>query len=70
MTDRRDVPSVVFAPHVLKNGKRVHSAKPDAFYDLVEARSKGPYLEMFARRGRPGWTSWGDEAPDDIDCGT
>ena len=39
-----------------------HSAKPDSFYDLVEKASPGPYLEMFARRRRFGWESWGDEA--------
>lgn len=39
-----------------------HSAKPDAFYDLVEQISPGPYLEMFSRRARLGWDTWGDEA--------
>lgn len=39
-----------------------HSVKPDAFYDLVERVSPGPYLEMFSRRARLGWDSWGDEA--------
>tara|TARA_Y100000310_G_scaffold322772_1_gene382235 strand:+ start:908 stop:1261 length:354 start_codon:yes stop_codon:yes gene_type:complete len=38
-----------------------HSEKPPASYELIEARSKGPYLEMFARSERPGWTSWGNE---------
>lgn len=32
-----------------------HSAKPDAFYDLVERVSPGPYAELFARRARFGW---------------
>lgn len=41
--------------------KRKHSAKPLSAYDLIEARSVGPYLEMFARSRRPGWTSWGNE---------
>jgi N6-adenosine-specific RNA methylase IME4 len=41
----------------------IHSAKPDAFYDLVERVSPGPYLEMFARRARLGdWHYWGDES--------
>jgi N6-adenosine-specific RNA methylase IME4 len=40
-----------------------HSAKPPSFYELVEARSRGPYLEIFARNERPGWTSWGNELP-------
>ncbi len=39
-----------------------HSAKPDAFLDLVEQVSPGPYLELFARRQRLGWDTWGDEA--------
>lgn len=39
-----------------------HSVKPDAFYDLVEEASPGPYLEMFARRARFGWDYWGDQS--------
>lgn len=39
-----------------------HSAKPDAFLDMVEETSPGPYLEMFARRQRLGWDTWGNEA--------
>ena len=39
-----------------------HSVKPDAFYDLVERVSPGPYLELFARRARFGWDYWGDES--------
>jgi N6-adenosine-specific RNA methylase IME4 len=43
-------------------GGKVHSAKPDAFLDHVEAWSPGPYLELFARRARFGWDYWGDES--------
>ena len=43
-----------------------HSAKPFQMYDLIEARSKGPYLEMFARHSRPGWDVWGLEVDDTI----
>lgn len=43
-----------------------HSRKPDAFYDLVEHASPGPYLELFARRTRPGWDVWGNEVDSDI----
>lgn len=39
-----------------------HSAKPDAFFKLVESCSPGPWLEMFARNQRPGWRVWGAEA--------
>lgn len=38
-----------------------HSVKPEAFYDLVERVSPGPFLELFARRNRLGWDTWGDE---------
>jgi N6-adenosine-specific RNA methylase IME4 len=40
-----------------------HSAKPEAFQDMVESVSPGPYLELFARRPRLGWTVWGNEVP-------
>lgn len=39
-----------------------HSAKPEAFLDIVEQVSPGPYLELFARRARFGWDYWGDES--------
>ena len=45
--------------------KREHSRKPDQQYDLIEACSPGPYLELFARGIRPGWTTWGNQASDD-----
>jgi N6-adenosine-specific RNA methylase IME4 len=48
----------------LKTQKREHSRKPDEFYDIVEACSPGPFLEMFARGSRPGWTTWGNQADD------
>jgi len=47
-------------------GKPMHSAKPGEFYDLVETVSPGPRLELFARRGRVGWDSWGDQAPNPV----
>lgn len=36
-----------------------HSAKPDGFIDLVESWCPGPYVELFCRRPRLGWDSWG-----------
>lgn len=36
-----------------------HSQKPDAFMDMVERVSPGPYVELFARAPRLGWDSWG-----------
>jgi N6-adenosine-specific RNA methylase IME4 len=56
-----------FAPgrrqvNLLATRKREHSRKPDEQYKLIEACSPGPYLELFARGIRSGWTNWGDEA--------
>ena len=38
-----------------------HSVKPPAFYDMVERVSPGPYLEMFARQNRLGWSTFGNQ---------
>ena len=53
-----------FGPPVREGETRntKHSAKPEAFLDLVETVSPGPYLELFARRQRLGWDTWGNEA--------
>ena len=45
-----------------RRGRTTHSRKPDVFQDLVETVSPGPYLELFARRQRLGWDTWGNEA--------
>jgi N6-adenosine-specific RNA methylase IME4 len=47
-----------------------HSAKPEAFLDLVEQVSPGPYLEMFARRNRLGWDTWGNECLQHVEMDT
>lgn len=46
----------------LATRKREHSRKPDEQYELIEACSPGPRLEMFSRGTRPGWTVWGNQA--------
>lgn len=48
--------------NLIATRKREHSRKPDEQYAVIEACSPGPYLELFARGLRPGWTSWGDQA--------
>jgi N6-adenosine-specific RNA methylase IME4 len=48
--------------NVFRGKRGSHSAKPDAFLDLVEQVSPGPYIELFARRARFGWDYWGDES--------
>jgi N6-adenosine-specific RNA methylase IME4 len=63
-TEARDIPSWFCAPPPrASDGKRIHSRKPEKAYQLIEARSHGPRLEMFARVARPGWDSWGNESP-------
>jgi N6-adenosine-specific RNA methylase IME4 len=41
--------------------RREHSRKPDEQYERIERLVAGPYLELFARQERPGWTVWGNE---------
>lgn len=47
--------------NVLAIAKQEHSRKPDEFYTLIEQRSPGPYLELFARHPWPGWIQWGNQ---------
>jgi len=47
--------------NIIISRKREHSRKPDELYKVIEACSPGPYLELFARGARPGWTAWGNE---------
>jgi len=51
-TEHNMIPSVIFAP------VGEHSQKPEAARALIEDRSQGPRLEMFARSSRPGWDRW------------
>ena len=55
---RKNAPTVFAADR----GPDGHSSKPPAFLEFVESCSPGPYLEMFARSGRKGWTAWGADA--------
>ncbi len=48
--------------NLIATRKREHSRKPDELFPVIEACSPGPYLELFARGARPGWTAWGKEA--------
>ena len=54
-TDDKSIPSVVQAK------RTKHSRKPEESFYLIARRSKGPYLEMFSRQEREGWTTWGNE---------
>ena len=58
--DRADVGSVQrWRQDYGTNGGKTHSAKPAAAGDLIEATSPGPWCELFCRRPRLGWDSWG-----------
>jgi N6-adenosine-specific RNA methylase IME4 len=50
--------------NLLATRKREHSKKPDEQYPIIEACSPGPFLELFARGARAGWTAWGNQASD------
>lgn len=51
----KDVRELIVAP------VREHSRKPDEMFARVERYCEGPYLELFARTTRAGWTSWGND---------
>ena len=51
--------------NMIETRKREHSRKPDEQYDVIESCSQGPYLELFARGTRRGWTYWGNQANDE-----
>ena len=41
--------------------RREHSRKPDCVHGRIERLVGGPYLELFARAPRSGWTVWGNQ---------
>jgi len=51
--------------NLVASRKREHSRKPDEQYDIIEACSWGPYLELFGRGTRTNWTTWGNQAHSD-----
>jgi N6-adenosine-specific RNA methylase IME4 len=51
----KDVRQGIIAP------RREHSRKPDCVHERIQRLVDGPYLELFARAERPGWTTWGNE---------
>jgi N6-adenosine-specific RNA methylase IME4 len=62
--DARTLPPGRRQVNLLATRKREHSRKPDEQYEIIEACSRGPFLEMFARGTRKGWTTWGNQAVD------
>lgn len=57
---------------LIKSVVREHSRKPDEVYERVPLLCDGPYLDLFSRERRPGWSAWGNEVdkfanmPDDV----
>lgn len=43
-----------------------HSKKPLGIHEWIEQTLPGPYLELFARAPREGWTTWGHELGDHL----
>ena len=41
--------------------RREHSRKPDCVHGRIERLVAGPYVELFARERRPGWSAFGNQ---------
>jgi N6-adenosine-specific RNA methylase IME4 len=63
----RTLPPARSQVNMIETRKREHSRKPDEQYDLIEACSPGPYLELFARHPRNCWDVWGDESAPEVE---
>lgn len=50
-----DVRQGIIAP------RREHSRKPDEVHGRIQRLVLGPYLELFARAPRAGWSVWGNQ---------
>lgn len=61
----RTLPPARSQVNCIQSRKREHSRKPDEQYEIIEACSPGPYLELFARGMREGWATWGNQADPD-----
>lgn len=53
--------------NLIRTQKREHSRKPDEIIPIIEKCSPGPFIELFARGKREGWTMWGDQAQEDYE---
>lgn len=61
----RTLPPARSQVNLFSSRKREHSRKPDEQYDIIESCSRGPFLELFGRGIRDGWTVWGNQADAD-----
>lgn len=53
--------------NLIRTQKREHSRKPDEIIPIIEQCSPGPYIELFARGDRAGWSMWGNQATDEYE---
>lgn len=58
-TQKTNVHPAVKPSSIIEAPAGAHSEKPDAVYEIIESMYAGPYVELFARRAREGWDSWG-----------
>ena len=63
-----EVPRTASNTVLLLSANFGHSRKPENLYEYAE-QFAGPYLELFARRRRPGWDVFGNEVADSIRLG-
>lgn len=59
---RMGLPDTRFVRQLIVEPIREHSRKPDRVRTDIETLYAGPYLELFARSSRKGWSRWGNEA--------
>jgi N6-adenosine-specific RNA methylase IME4 len=66
----RGNPAINFRNHstLIREQRREHSRKPEAFYQLVASCCNGTKLEIFARRQRDGWAVWGLGVADSVEA--
>ena len=48
--------------NIISSQKKEHSRKPDEQYEIIEACSPGPFIELFARGKKENWYCWGNQA--------
>src|SRR3990167_5467641 len=46
---------------VITEERTEHSTKPEVFYEIIEDIYKGKKIELFSRKPRKGWDSWGNQ---------
>jgi N6-adenosine-specific RNA methylase IME4 len=59
--NNRTLPPGRSQANIIVSRKREHSRKPDELYELIEACSPSPFVELFGRARRDGWLTWGNE---------